>query len=158
MQLGSSKDSFPCFTRLNLCVAHCSTDSIPWVLTLKGRRVPWLRRGICPLANPYELWFYNQPSTLDECLLCLFHLRLPLLSFSCSKIVCVWGRGLHSISDGRGANSTTLYVATGISSARGGGGGLRGLHSILSSIVLDIFCSSTWSGASMYIQYIMMMG
>jgi hypothetical protein len=24
-------DSFPCFTRLNPCVAHCSTDSIPWV-------------------------------------------------------------------------------------------------------------------------------
>jgi hypothetical protein len=31
MQLGSSIDSFPCFTRLNPCVAHCSTDSIPWV-------------------------------------------------------------------------------------------------------------------------------
>jgi hypothetical protein len=31
MQLGSSKDSFPCFTRLNPCIAHCSTDSIPWV-------------------------------------------------------------------------------------------------------------------------------
>jgi hypothetical protein len=31
MQLGSSKDSFPCFTRLNPCVALCSTDSIPWV-------------------------------------------------------------------------------------------------------------------------------
>jgi hypothetical protein len=31
MQLGSSKDSFPCFTRLNPCVAHCSTDSILWV-------------------------------------------------------------------------------------------------------------------------------
>jgi hypothetical protein len=31
MQFGSSKDSFPCFTRLNPCVAHCSTDSIPWV-------------------------------------------------------------------------------------------------------------------------------
>jgi hypothetical protein len=31
MQLGSSKDSFPCFTRFNPCVAHCSTDSIPWV-------------------------------------------------------------------------------------------------------------------------------
>jgi hypothetical protein len=31
MQLGSSKDSLPCFTRLNPCVAHCSTDSIPWV-------------------------------------------------------------------------------------------------------------------------------
>jgi hypothetical protein len=31
MQLGSLKDSFPCFTRLNPCVAHCSTDSIPWV-------------------------------------------------------------------------------------------------------------------------------
>jgi hypothetical protein len=30
MQLGSSIDSFPCFTRLNPCVAHCSTDSIPW--------------------------------------------------------------------------------------------------------------------------------
>jgi hypothetical protein len=28
MQLGSSIDSFPCFTRLNPCVAHCSTDSI----------------------------------------------------------------------------------------------------------------------------------
>jgi hypothetical protein len=25
------KDSFPCFTRLNPCVAHCSTDSIPWL-------------------------------------------------------------------------------------------------------------------------------
>jgi hypothetical protein len=63
MQLGSSKDSFPCFTRLNPCVAHCSTDLIPWVLTLKGRRVPWLRGRICPLANPYELWYDNQPST-----------------------------------------------------------------------------------------------
>jgi hypothetical protein len=31
MQLGSSKDRFPCFTRLNPCVAHCSTYSIPWV-------------------------------------------------------------------------------------------------------------------------------
>jgi hypothetical protein len=31
MQLGSSIDSFPFFTRLNPCVAHCSTDSIPWV-------------------------------------------------------------------------------------------------------------------------------
>jgi hypothetical protein len=31
MQLGSLKDSFPCFTRLNPCVAHCFTDSIPWV-------------------------------------------------------------------------------------------------------------------------------
>jgi hypothetical protein len=31
MQLGSLKDSFPCFNRLNSCVAHCSTDSIPWV-------------------------------------------------------------------------------------------------------------------------------
>jgi transposase InsO family protein len=31
MQLGSSKDSFPCFTRLNPCIAHCSTDLIPWV-------------------------------------------------------------------------------------------------------------------------------
>jgi hypothetical protein len=31
MQLGSSKDSFPCFTGWNPCVAHCSTDSIPWV-------------------------------------------------------------------------------------------------------------------------------
>jgi hypothetical protein len=31
MQLGSLKDSFPCFTRLNPCVAHCSTSSIPWV-------------------------------------------------------------------------------------------------------------------------------
>jgi hypothetical protein len=31
MQLGSSKDSFPCFTRLNPCVAHCPTDSTPWV-------------------------------------------------------------------------------------------------------------------------------
>jgi hypothetical protein len=65
MQLGSSKDSFPCFTRLNPCVAHCSTDSIPWVLTLKGRRVPWLRRGICPLANPCELWYDNQPSIVS---------------------------------------------------------------------------------------------
>jgi hypothetical protein len=35
MQLGSSKDSFPCFTRLNPCVAHCSTDSIPWVHHLR---------------------------------------------------------------------------------------------------------------------------
>jgi hypothetical protein len=31
MQLGSSKDSFPCFTRFNPCVARCSTDLIPWV-------------------------------------------------------------------------------------------------------------------------------
>jgi hypothetical protein len=31
MQFGSSLDRFPCFTRLNPCVAHCSTDSIPWV-------------------------------------------------------------------------------------------------------------------------------
>jgi hypothetical protein len=31
MQFGSSLDSFPCFTRLNPCVAHCSTNSIPWV-------------------------------------------------------------------------------------------------------------------------------
>jgi hypothetical protein len=35
MQLGSSKDSFPCFTRLNPCVAHYSTDSIPWVHHLR---------------------------------------------------------------------------------------------------------------------------
>jgi hypothetical protein len=63
MQLGSSKDRFHCFTRLNPCVAHCSTNSIPWVLTLKKRRVPWLRQGICPLANQYELWYENQPST-----------------------------------------------------------------------------------------------
>jgi hypothetical protein len=63
MQLGSSKDRFPCFTRLNPCVAHCSTDSIHWVLTLTGRRVPWLRRGICPLANPYEVWYEYTPST-----------------------------------------------------------------------------------------------
>jgi hypothetical protein len=31
MRFGSSLDSFPCFTRLNPCVAHCSTDLIPWV-------------------------------------------------------------------------------------------------------------------------------
>jgi hypothetical protein len=31
MQFGSSIDNFPCFTRLNPCVAPCSTDSIPWV-------------------------------------------------------------------------------------------------------------------------------
>jgi hypothetical protein len=31
MQFGFSLDSFPCFTRLNPCVAHCSTDPIPWV-------------------------------------------------------------------------------------------------------------------------------
>jgi hypothetical protein len=31
MQFGSSIDIFPCFTRLNPCVAHCSADSIPWV-------------------------------------------------------------------------------------------------------------------------------
>jgi hypothetical protein len=31
MQFGSPKDRFPCFTRLNPCVAHYSTDSIPWV-------------------------------------------------------------------------------------------------------------------------------
>jgi hypothetical protein len=31
MHFGSSKDNFSCFTRLNPCVAHCSTDSIPWV-------------------------------------------------------------------------------------------------------------------------------
>jgi hypothetical protein len=31
MQLGSSIDSLPCFIRLNPCVAHCSTDSIPWI-------------------------------------------------------------------------------------------------------------------------------
>jgi hypothetical protein len=31
MQFGSSKDSFPTITRLNPCVAHCSTNSIPWV-------------------------------------------------------------------------------------------------------------------------------
>jgi hypothetical protein len=31
MQLSSSKDSYPFFTRLNPFVAHCSTDSIPWV-------------------------------------------------------------------------------------------------------------------------------
>jgi hypothetical protein len=31
MQLDSSNDSFSCGTRLNPCVAHCSTDSIPWV-------------------------------------------------------------------------------------------------------------------------------
>jgi hypothetical protein len=31
MQLSSSKDSYPFFTRLNPCVAHYSTDSIPWV-------------------------------------------------------------------------------------------------------------------------------
>jgi hypothetical protein len=35
MQFGSSLDSFPCFTRLNPCVAHCSTDSIPWVHHLR---------------------------------------------------------------------------------------------------------------------------
>jgi hypothetical protein len=44
MQLGSSKE-FLCLTILNPCVAHCSMDSRPWVLTLKERRVPWLRRG-----------------------------------------------------------------------------------------------------------------
>jgi hypothetical protein len=31
MQFGSLIDSFLCFTTLNPCVAHCSTDSIPWV-------------------------------------------------------------------------------------------------------------------------------
>jgi hypothetical protein len=31
LQFGSSIDSFPCYTRLNPCVAHCSTDSIHWV-------------------------------------------------------------------------------------------------------------------------------
>jgi hypothetical protein len=31
MQFGSPKDRFPCFTRLNPCVAHCSTDLILWV-------------------------------------------------------------------------------------------------------------------------------
>jgi hypothetical protein len=36
MQLGSLKDSFPCFTRLNPYVAHCSTDSIPWVHHSRG--------------------------------------------------------------------------------------------------------------------------
>jgi hypothetical protein len=35
MQLGSLKDNFPCFTRLNPCVAHCSTGSIPWVHHLR---------------------------------------------------------------------------------------------------------------------------
>jgi hypothetical protein len=63
MQLGSSIDSFPCFTRLNPCVAHCSIDSIPLGSPLEGRRVPWLWLGICPLANPYELWYDNLPST-----------------------------------------------------------------------------------------------
>jgi hypothetical protein len=76
MQLGSSKDSFPCFTRLNPCVAHCSTESIPWVLTLKGRRVPWLRRGICPLANPYELWYEHTLSTYFDLSLDEFRVRL----------------------------------------------------------------------------------
>jgi hypothetical protein len=31
MQLCSSKECFLCFTRLNPYIAHCSTDSIPWV-------------------------------------------------------------------------------------------------------------------------------
>jgi hypothetical protein len=31
--------------------------------TLKGRRVPWLRRRTCPLASPNKLWYDNQPST-----------------------------------------------------------------------------------------------
>jgi hypothetical protein len=31
MQFGSSLDRFSYFTRLNPCVAHCSTDSIPWI-------------------------------------------------------------------------------------------------------------------------------
>jgi hypothetical protein len=59
-----SKDSFPSFTRLNPCVAHCLMDSIPWVLKLKGGRVPWLRRGIYPLANPYEVSCEYTPSTV----------------------------------------------------------------------------------------------
>jgi hypothetical protein len=44
-------------TRLNPCVALCSTDLILWALfTLKGRRVPWLRdMGFVPPANPNEL-------------------------------------------------------------------------------------------------------
>jgi hypothetical protein len=31
MHFGSSEDNFSCFTRLNPCVAHCSTVSILWV-------------------------------------------------------------------------------------------------------------------------------
>jgi hypothetical protein len=87
MQLGSSKDSFPSFTRLNSCIAHCSTDSIPWVLTLKGRRVPWLRRGICPLANPYELWYDNLLST---------RWRLQMITHWSGKIEKGW-IGIHVI-------------------------------------------------------------
>jgi hypothetical protein len=34
--------------------------------TLKGRRVPWLRRRTCPLASPNELWYDNQPSIVSS--------------------------------------------------------------------------------------------
>jgi hypothetical protein len=54
---------------------------------LEGRRVPWLRRGICPLANPYELWYDNLPSTELK-------LKIPQLKQTNSKRDETWTRGL----------------------------------------------------------------
>jgi hypothetical protein len=100
------KIKFPCCTRLNPCVAHCSTDSIPWVLTLKGRRVPWLWWGICPLANPNELWYVNQPSTLAE-----GHSQFPT-RWKGSRVglgkILISGKLRPSLVNTRACNTSTL--------------------------------------------------
>jgi hypothetical protein len=53
-----------CFPLTRLDLALHIVPRIRYLgFTLKGRRVPWLRRRICPLACPNELWYDNQPST-----------------------------------------------------------------------------------------------
>jgi hypothetical protein len=49
MQFGSPKDSFPCFTRLNPCVAHCSTDLISWVHHSREEGSPYYDGGFVRL-------------------------------------------------------------------------------------------------------------
>jgi hypothetical protein len=53
-----------CFSLIRLDLALDIVPRIRYLgFTLKGRRVPWLRRRTCPLASPNELLYDNQPST-----------------------------------------------------------------------------------------------
>jgi hypothetical protein len=62
MQFGSSIDSFPCFTRLNPCVAHYSTDSIPWVHHSREEGSLDYDRGFVRLQIPmkFDTIIYHQ--------------------------------------------------------------------------------------------------
>jgi hypothetical protein len=53
-----------CFPLIRLHLALHIVPRIRYLgFTLKGRRLPWLRRRTCPLASPNELLYDNQPST-----------------------------------------------------------------------------------------------